>query len=116
MPLVYKLKESQQFFILQGRSTGTSFSHYIIQHNQENISEHQYIARLEVYGSEAKNIMRSQTARVCPSGINLEDARNQLYTLDISNQELEIMSVRKIPSDDVSEKYLMYVKFKVMRI
>ena len=115
MPLVYKLKESQHFFILQGRYTGTSFIFYIIQHNEANISEHQYIARLEVYG-ETKNIIKSQFVRVCPSGINLEDARNQLYTLDISHEELEIMSVRKIPSDDVSEKYLMYVKFKVMII
>ena len=115
IPLVYKLKESQHFFILQGRYTDTSFILYIIQHNQENISEHQYIARLEVYG-ETKNIIRSQTVRVCPSGINLEDARNQLYTLDISHQELEIMCVRQIPTDDVSKKYKMYVKFKVMRI
>ena len=114
-PLVYKLKESQHFFIVQGRSTGTSFIFYIIQHNEANISEHQYIARLEVYG-ETKDIIRSQTVRVCPSGINLEDARNQSYTLDISHQELEIMSVRQIPTDDVSKKYHMYVKFKVMRI
>ncbi|XP_023340132.1 uncharacterized protein LOC111710307 isoform X2 [Eurytemora carolleeae] len=114
-PLVYKLKESQHFFILQGRSTDTSLIFYIIQHNEENISEHQYIARLEVYG-ETKNIIRSQTVRVCPSGINLENARNQLYTLDISQEELEIMSVRKIPTDDVSKKYNMCVKFKVMII
>ena len=114
-PSVYKLKESQHFFILQGRNTDTSFILYIIQHNEANISEHQYIARLEVYG-ETKNIIRSQTVRVCPSGINLEDARNQLYTLDISHQELEIMCVRQIPTDDVSKKYKMYVKFKVMRI
>ena len=115
IPIVYKLKESQHFFILQGRNTDTSFILYIIQHNEANISEHQYIARLEVYG-ETKNIIRSQTVRVCPSGINLEDARNQLYTLDISHQELEIMCVRQIPTDDVSKKYKMYVKFKVMRI
>ena len=65
MPQVYKLRNSQQFFILQGRSTGTSFIFYIIQHNQENISEHQYIARLEVYGV-TKNIIISQTITVCP--------------------------------------------------
>ena len=64
-PQVYKLRNSQQFFILQGRSTGTSFIFYIIQHNQENISEHQYIARLEVYGV-TKNIIISQTITVCP--------------------------------------------------
>ena len=107
-PLVFKLKDSQPFFILQGRSTGTSFIFYIIQHNEANISEHQYIARLEVYG-ETKNIIRSQTIRVCPSGINLEDARNQLYTLDISHQELEKMCV-------IKDEEWYYVKFKVMRI
>ena len=115
-PVVFKLKESQQFFILQGRSTGTSFSFYIIQHNEENISEHQYIAHLEVYGSETKNIIRTQTVRVCPSGIHHENARNQFYTLDISHQELENMCVTKIPTDDVSKKYNVYVKFKVMII
>ena len=113
-PVVFKLKESQQFFILQGRYTGPSFSFYIIQHNEENISEHQYIARLEVYG-ETKNIIRTQTVRVCPSGIHLEDARNKFYTLGISHQELENMCARQIV-DDVSEKYHMYVKFKVMII
>ena len=115
LPRVYKLKESQHFFILQGHCTDWCFSFYIIQHNEDNISEHQYIAHLEVYG-ETKNIIRTQTVRVCPSGINLEDARNQLYTLDISYQELEIMCERKEPTDDEFKKYLMHVKFKVMRI
>ena len=114
-PLVYKLKESQQFFILQGRSVGTSFFFYIIQH-KDILSEHQYIARLEVYG-ETKNITRTKTVRVCPSGINLEDARNQLYTLEISREDLEKICVRKEPvTEDVSDKYAMYVKFKVMKI
>ena len=112
--LVYKLKESQHFFILQLKSVDTSFIFYIIQHNEDNISEHQYIARLEVYG-ETKNIIRIKTVRVCPSGIHLEDARNKFYTLGISHQELENMCARQIV-DDVSEKYHMYVKFKVMII
>ena len=104
IPLVYKLKESQHYFILQGRSAGTTVNLFVIQHNQENISEHQYIACLKVYG-ETKHITRSKTVRVCPSGIGLEDAINQLYTLEISQQDLEKISVGKI-----------YVNFKVMEI
>ena len=104
IPLVYKLKEYQQYFILQGRSVGTNVHLFIIQHNQENISQHQYITRLEVYG-ETKYVKRSKTVRVCPSGIGLEDARNQLYTLDISHQDLEKMCVGRI-----------YVNFKFMQI
>ena len=119
-PEVLKLRRSQQFFILQCRSVGTFFFFFIIQH----ISEHQYIARLEVSG-ETKNITRSRTVRVCPSGINLEDARNQMYTLDISHQDLKKICVRE-DNDDyydhgvfglcISEKYKMFVKLKVTKI
>ena len=107
-PVVLKLRRSQQFFILQGRSVGTFFFFFIIRNI--NISEHQYIARLEVSG-ETKNITRSRTVRVCPSGINLEDARNQMYTLDISHQDL-----KKICAREDNDDFCLFVKLKVTKI
>ena len=114
-PIVYKLGDSEQYFILQGRSdNSTTFSFFMMHHSREDFSG-QYLVRLEIYG-ETKNITRTKMLRCAPIGICLEDARNHLYTMDISHEDLEKISVRENPTIDESKKFELNVKFSVMVI
>jgi len=114
-PLVCKLGDSKQYFILQGRSdNSTTFSFFMMHHSEEENSG-QYLVRLEIYG-ETKNITKTNMLRCAPIGICLEDARNHLYTLDISHEDLEKISVRENPTIDESKKFELNVKFSVMVI
>ena len=114
-PLVYKLGDSKQYFTLQGRSDdSTKFSFFMMHHSEEDFSG-QYLVCLEIYG-ETKNITKTKMLRCAPIGICLEDARNHLYTLDISHEDLEKISVRENPTIDESKKFELNVKFSVMVI
>ena len=113
-PVVFELADTKQYFILQGISeNSTTFSFFMMHHSEEDMSG-QYLARLEIYG-ETKNITRTKMLRCAPIGIGLKDARSQLYTMDISHEDLEKICLRENPSNEKS-KFRVYIKFSVMVI
>ena len=107
VPIVYKLKNSKNWFILVGKDVGYKRVFYV-QHFCGEEKKETFNFELKISGgSEA--IFRSLTAKCTPMGVM--NAMKMGNTLEVSKVAMEEMCLVEKPE---AKRYMLYAEFKVM--
>ena len=104
MPVIYKMEDSRNWFILQGRSRGDQFIFFMMHHSRE-ILEEVFYYKVKIYGAPDPD--GTMIGRCAPMGIGLEDALKNGYTLNINITDLE--KICPHPNPTAENKYELHV-------
>ena len=118
-PAVYKMSESRDWIVLQGRCSGSLFIFFFMHHSEELMKKRRFVVTLNIHGELQGGIISQGISKVlrCASiGIGLEDAFKQNYTLSINHGDMEKICARQHTRGVHSKKYKLFVRFSVMEI
>ena len=111
--VVYKLEDSSNWFVLMACSVRDSFSIFVMHHCEHELKDLFYF-KLRLYG-ETDVTGRSTICRCAPAGIEVEDAVDNGYTMDVSTDEMENICLTLNPTAAM-EKYRIVIEFSVIKV
>ena len=109
-PVVFKLENSNHWFILLGEKVEDKFVFYLMHFcGEEEEEKETFYFNLKISGDD-EQLSRSMTGKCAPVGMGVEEARRKGLTLDIDTGVLkEMLNPDHKQEGEIYEKFLVYV-------